>query len=99
MRHSLDSIAALREVQLTPKQIAVLAWTFYEGWSQREIAHRLNITQQSVQGLFARGCAKLQEAGYRIPDRPDGGDGSAWDQTMTFDEMDKLTPAEIVGVA
>jgi len=99
MRHSLDSLRALQEVGLTPKQVAVLAWTFYEGWSQREIAHRLNISQQSVQGLFERGCARLQEAGYPIPARPDGGDSSTWDQTMSPYEMDQLTPAQIVGVA
>lgn len=94
-----DSLEALRRVGLTPRQITIMAWTFYDGVSESEIGHRLQVTKQAVSRTLARGCARLEKAGFPIPLRPDGGNGSAWDQTMSFDEMDNLTPAQIVGVA
>jgi len=94
-----DSLEGLRRAGLTPRQISIMAWTFYDGVSESEIGHRLRITKQAVSRTLARGCARLEKAGFPIPARPDGGDGSAWETTMSPEEMDNLTPAQIVGVA
>ena len=69
---------------LSPREIRILSWYFYDGATQSEIAEEVGLSQQGVGLIIERATSKLVEAGYPAPIRRHSGLGRDGERPVVF---------------
>ena len=92
-----EDLECLRRVGLTAIEIYCLACSYYDGVSQRDIAHRLKMDVSTVCRILAHGRAKLAKNQMHLPDLERGRPPRHRPQVTDPHEMDGYAPCEMAG--